>query len=310
MTDQSQEFEQTGTSGFSSPALSLEAVGRILVDAREKMGLSIEDVGTRLRLTPKQVVAMESGHMDELPGPAFVRGFLRNYAKLLQLDPEPLLDACRAHGIEVAPKHISLHSENIQIAGRERKGWTIYLAAIVIVILLLAAWFAYKDFAGNGMPPEQSSEAEVPQEELPGTALDQPLAQPLPQAPLPEVLPAPGPETLPPEASTPTAPATADPVAPGTPQTTAPQTTPAAPASAAATVVLTATQTSWVGVTDRDGKELLGRNVVAGASQTVTGTPPLKLTIGNAAGIQVTYNGNPVDTAPHIRSNVARLTLE
>ena len=300
MTDQSQE--QTGTSGFSSSALSLEAVGRILVEAREKMGLSIEDVGTRLRLTPKQVEAMEAGRMEALPGPAFVRGFLRNYAKLLQIDPEPLLEACRSHGVELPPKYISLHSENIQIAGRERKGWTIYLAGIIIVILLLAAWFAYTDFMAGNAPTQQPAEEAVPQE-LPGTTSEQAPIQPLPQIPVPETLPAPGQETPAPEAGTPAAtPATGD-------ASAAPAAPPAAAADAA-TVVVTASQTSWVGVTDRDGKELYGRNVVAGSSQTISGTPPLKLTIGNAAGIQVTYNGNPVDIAPHIRSNVARLSLE
>jgi cytoskeleton protein RodZ len=301
MTDQSQE--QTGTSGFSSSSLSLEAVGRILVDAREKMGLSIEEVGTRLRLTPKQVQAMEAGRMDDLPGPAFVRGFLRNYAKLLQIDPEPLLDACRSHGVELPPKYISLHSENIQIAGRERKGWTIYLAGIIIVILLLAAWIAYTDFIASNTPAPQAAEEEIPQE-LPGTTLEQAPIQPLPQIPVPETLPMPGQGAPAPEAANPAAAATS-----AEPTAAAPAVPQAAPAGAA-TVVLTASETSWVGVTDRDGKELFGRNVVAGSSQTVSGTPPLKLTIGNATGIQVTYNGNPVDIAPHIRSNVARLSLE
>jgi cytoskeleton protein RodZ len=303
MTDQSQE--QTGTSGFSTSTLSLDAVGRILMEAREKMGLSIEDVGTRLRLTPKQVEAMEAGRMDELPGPAFVRGFLRNYAKLLQVDPEPLVEACRTHGVELPPKYISLHSENIQIAGRERKGWTIYLAGIVIVILLLAAWFAYTDFMAGNTPAEQPAEAEMPQE-LPGSVPEQPPIQPLPQIPVPETLPMPGQESSQPESANPSA------AAPASTEATA-AATPAAPQAAAAgtaTVVVTASQTSWVGVTDRDGKELLGRNVVAGSSQSVSGTPPLKLTLGNATGIQVTYNGNPVDIGPHIRSNVARLSLE
>jgi cytoskeleton protein RodZ len=301
MTDQSQE--QTGSTGFSSSALSLEAVGRILVDAREKMGLSIEDVGTRLRLTSKQVEAMEAGRMDDLPGPAFVRGFLRNYAKLLQIDPEPLLEACRSHGVELPPKYISLHSENIQIAGRERKGWTIYLAGIVIIILLLAAWFAYNDFMAGNTPAQQPAE-EIPQE-LPDTTLEHTPIQPLQQIPTPETLPLPGQETPAPNAANPAA----APASAGAPTAATPAAPQAAP-SGTATVVVTASQTSWVGVSDRDGKELYGRNIVAGSSQTISGTPPLKLTIGNATGIQVTYNGNPVDLAPHIRSNIARLSLE
>jgi cytoskeleton protein RodZ len=296
MTDQSQE--QTGTTGFSSSALSLEAVGRILVEAREKMGLSVDDVGTRLRLTPKQVEAMEAGRMEDLPGPAFVRGFLRNYAKLLQIDPEPLLEACRSHGVELPPKYISLHSENIEIAGRERKGWTIYLAGIIIVILLLAAWFAYTDFMAGNTPAQPAEEAIT--QELPGTTLEEAPIQPLPQIPMPETVP--GQEAPAADAASPATPASGNvAVAADAPQ---------AAATGAATLVVTASETSWVSVMDRDGKELYGRNVQAGSSQTISGTPPLKLTLGNATGIQVTYNGNPVDIAPHIRSNVARLSLE
>lgn len=291
MTEHSDPIEQPGLPGQPSSTLSMEAVGRLLVEAREKMGLSVDEVGTRLRLTPKQVLAMESGHIEALPGAAFVRGFLRNYAKLLQIDAEPLLEACRAHGVETTPKQISLHSENIQIAGRERKGLSIYLATIVVVILALAAWFAYMDFSGENMPAEAPVDATIPQE-LPGeTVIPQPI-EPLPQAPVPETLPLP-----------------AQPATPGV----APAATPEAAASApvaSATLVLAPKQTSWVGVTDRDGKEIFSRNVLSGSSETITGTPPLKVVVGNAAGMAITYNGNPVDIAPHIRSNVARLTLE
>lgn len=289
MTEQSQE--QTVTTGFSSSTLSLEAVGHILSEAREKMGLSIEDVGARLRLTSKQVMAMEAGRMEDLPGPTFVRGFLRNYAKLLQVDPEPLLAACRTQSVEIPSKYISLHSENIQFAGRVRKGWTLYLAGIVIAVLLLAAWFAYKDFNTTSAPAAgQPADTATPQE-TPGDQ-SQIQAQPLPQIPMPEAVN---------PAGAPVSPAQPVGVAPGAPEVAV---------AGSATIVFTATQTSWVGVKDRDGKELLGRNVAAGSNQTITGMPPFKLTIGNAPGIQVTYKGQPVDIAAHTQANVARLSLE
>lgn len=286
MTQQSDQTEQTAQLTTPASTLSLQAVGHLLVEARERMGLSVDEVASRLRLMPRQVQALESGNVDALPGPAFVRGFLRNYAKLLQIDAEPLLEACRVHGPELSPSQISLHSENILIAGRERKGWTIYLAATVIVILVLVAWFAYMDFTSEKAAPQQSGPAAIPHE-LPDTAV---APQPL------DVLPAPSAESV--------LPAPAGPAAP--------QGAVAEPAAAANTakLVLTPTQTSWVSVTDRDGKELFNRNVLTGSSETISGTPPLKLVIGNAAGMQLTFNGSTVDLAPHIRGNVARLTLE
>ena len=286
MTQQSDQTEQTAKLTTPASALSLQAVGHLLVEARERMGLSVDEVASRLRLMPRQVQALESGNVDALPGPAFVRGFLRNYAKLLQIDAEPLLEACRMHVPELSPGQISLHSENILIAGRERKGWTIYLAAIGVVILFLVAWFAYMDFASEKSAPPQPGSAAIPHE-LPDTAV---TPQPL------DVLPAPLAESVLP---TPVAPA-------------APQGATVEPAVAANTakLVLAPAQTSWVHVTDRDGKELFNRSILTGSSETISGTPPLKLVIGNATGMQLTFNGSAVDLAPHIRGNVARLTLE
>ena len=288
MTQQPDPTEQTAKLTTPASTLSLQAVGHLLVEARERMGLSVDEVASRLRLMPRQVQALESGNVDALPGPAFVRGFLRNYAKLLEIDAEPLLEACRVHGPELSPSQISLHSENILIAGRERKGFTIYLAAIGMVVLLLVAWFAYMDFASEKAAPPQPGPAEIPHE-LPDTAV---APQPL------DVLPAPLPESVPP-APTPAAPA-------------APQGAAVEPAATVNTakLVLTPTQTSWISVTDRDGKSLFNGNVLTGSSETISGTPPLKLVIGNAAGMQLTFNGSTVDLAPHIHGNVARLTLE
>src|SRR5262249_41619272 len=53
-------------------------------------GLSIDEVAARLRLHPKQVQAIESETLPALPAP-FLRGFVRNYAKELRLDPGPLV---------------------------------------------------------------------------------------------------------------------------------------------------------------------------------------------------------------------------
>lgn len=288
MTEQSDQFEQAGQTATQSSTLSMQGVGKLLVEAREKSGLTVDEVASRLRLMPRQVRALESGDIDALPGPTFVRGFLRNYAKLLQVDAEPLLEACRVHGPEISPSQISLHSENILIAGRERKGWTIYLAAVAIIILMLAAWFAYMDFTSGKSESAEPVNAAIPHD-LPDAAIMPQPIESLPQA-IDGVQPAP-----------------TDPAA-------TPATSEEPPASAAAvgaaTLVLSTTQTSWVSVQDRDGKEIFSRNVTSGNSETITGTPPLKLVIGNATGMQLTYNGSPVDLAPHIRANVARLTLE
>ena len=60
---------------------------------------------------------------------------------------------------------------------------------------------------------------------------------------------------------------------------------------------------------DRDGRVLLSGMNPGGTAQSLSGTPPLDLVIGNASDVSVTFRGQPVDLAPHTRQNVARFTL-
>ena len=70
------------------------------------------------------------------------------------------------------------------------------------------------------------------------------------------------------------------------------------------------TESSWVRVLDRDGKEIFNKNKPAGSEETIAGAPPFKLDVGNASGVQLSYNGKQVDLAPSTKANVAHLTLE
>jgi cytoskeleton protein RodZ len=69
-------------------------------------------------------------------------------------------------------------------------------------------------------------------------------------------------------------------------------------------------QASWVEIRDRDGRKIFSQFNPAGTEQVVSGVPPLTLVVGNAKGVGLTYNEQPVDLAPHTKVDVARLTLE
>lgn len=69
----------------------MEETGLVLREAREKKGLTIAEAHESTRINPAYLEALESGQYGVLPTPVHVRGFLRNYARYLDLDPEPLL---------------------------------------------------------------------------------------------------------------------------------------------------------------------------------------------------------------------------
>ncbi len=77
----------------STAAVPIATAGTRLRDARVAAGLSIDAVAQQLKLAPRQVVALEECDFAALPGRTFVRGFVRNYARLLRLDAVALLEA-------------------------------------------------------------------------------------------------------------------------------------------------------------------------------------------------------------------------
>ena len=69
------------------------AGGRSFAPRASRTGLSIDMVAQHLKLAPRQVRALEDGDYEQLPGRTFVRGFVRNYARLMQLDAESIVAA-------------------------------------------------------------------------------------------------------------------------------------------------------------------------------------------------------------------------
>lgn len=70
----------------------MDELGQILREARENKGLTLEEVQAETRIHARFLTALEKGDYTALPTPVHVRGFLRNYARFLGLDPQPLLD--------------------------------------------------------------------------------------------------------------------------------------------------------------------------------------------------------------------------
>jgi cytoskeleton protein RodZ len=67
--------------------------GAALLMERRRQGLSLGDVSRQLKLTVRQVEALERDDYSGFTSPVFVHGFIRNYAKRLNLDPDPLIRA-------------------------------------------------------------------------------------------------------------------------------------------------------------------------------------------------------------------------
>lgn len=132
-----------------------------LVAAREARGLSAADMQRQLKLHPSQLEALERGEWDALPGLSFVRGMLRAYARVLEVDVEPLLAAIGG-GSTVLELHSSSLSEPIRKAGMlgfdhggSGSGWT-WIVLTIVALVALAMFF------GRSTPPPSGSATTVP----------------------------------------------------------------------------------------------------------------------------------------------------
>lgn len=72
----------------------MDELGSILRDAREMKGLTLAEVQEQIRINSQYLNALEEGNYHLLPTQVHLRGFLRNYARFLELDPDPLLEKC------------------------------------------------------------------------------------------------------------------------------------------------------------------------------------------------------------------------
>lgn len=281
-------------------------IGAALKAAREEKGWTTQDVGGRLRLMARQVEAIENENFSKLGPPVFARGFVRNYAKLLGLDPDVLLDQMTRIRTEPVQE-----TEHVPFKpGQEfwKSPWVLGgIAAAILLILIPVVLYLW--LGGNEQPVAPAVEQTV-----------QP--PPPPPAPQPELQPQPEqPATAEPQATTPVPaqPATAVPVAPAQPLPVQPapakpaapaiqQPAPVAPAKTGG-LRLQFDESSWVQIQDGSGRMVHSALNPAGSTVEVNGKPPFNLVVGNASHVQLSYKGQGIDLKPYTDINVARLTL-
>ena len=270
------------------------SVGVALREAREQMGLNLADVANRLKFAPRQIEALEQDDFARLPEIAFVRGFVRSYAKLLQLDPGPLLAALpqppAQSGLPVASMEKEVRFPDAYAMRRQNYIW---LAAglAVAVALGLFVWLS-----GSPLP-----QTKVEKLELPAVTV----------SPIPTVTAEPPSQTPAAPDQVSVSPAKAPLVGPPLPPSVkAIQPEPGSASKQTATIRLTFDQDSWVEVTDKNGIPLMAQLNLGGTERRISGSPPFTLTIGNASAVHLYYRDKPVDLTPYNKAEVAHLTLE
>lgn len=277
------------------------SIGQVLRDAREAQGMTLEKAAARLRLMQRQIVAMEADEFESLGQPVFARGFVRNYSRMLGLEPEALL--ARMEGAPAEPAVVSYAAPSQPRSWLSSPWLVLLLLGVLVVVTMPVALYWWL----NEGEDEQVSRVQPAERVVP---IPLPLAGPVVQ-PAEAATPVAEPEPVPPAApEMPAIPAPASPAAPAAGPGAA--SVPAAPTPPALSGVLNLVlgAEAWVEIKDASGRMLHRQLNPAGSSVSARGQPPFDLVIGNAAQARMTYNGRSIDLTPFIGTTVARFTLE
>jgi cytoskeleton protein RodZ len=314
--------------------------GSILRAAREKLGLTVAEVAGQIKFAPRQIEALEADDYKHLPEVAFLRGFVRSYAKILRLDAEALLanlPQSKAVVPDLTPAPVQMTFPSDQA---ERQQNLIWLSAAGLLALIVVG-FSYWHFKS---PPRHAKE--VVKEQVKQQSIELPREQAM-ELPREQAAESPNPQsTEQSEATQPEVPVERSPgkkmvdeplvlksstiepsvrVAPKprpsaaassvkeTKTQAAKHSAKSAPAVSSASsieasgamtevseLLLVFGEESWTEIKDKDGKILSSQVNSPGSELRVQGNPPFSMLIGHAASASLFYQGREVDLKPYI----------
>lgn len=302
---------QPGNTEVGDKTLKLVNVGATLRNAREQAGLSVADIADRIKFAPKQVEALEANDFAHLPQAPFLRGFVRSYARVLQLDeasltgslPEAQLrqEAVPARGTDVPFRNpLEMNRINLVWLGgalgvvlllllflmlptkQEMKVEPVVEAVTLPVPETAASAAAAAEPSGVEQAKAKPAVAEIPAGVAKQNGQEKKVAVAVAHTPLPQVLPA------------------------------------SAPAAVNIEMLkrrpmhLVFTGDTWVEVLDTKGEIMLSRSNPAGTEKWIGGPnrAPYDVTINHPERVKLYYKGREIDLSAYAGKGVAHFKVE
>jgi cytoskeleton protein RodZ len=274
-------------------------------------------IAAQLHLRPAQVEELERDHFDSFDARVFVRGYLRNYARLVSLPAESVLEAFDAlHPDPQEPELKRVGSHRPQVSSRHGVVRLVSWALLLGILGLFVVWWAgYLQINGGAGVPGEAVQQPAGDAQSPQLPLSEPGGEgelSLPPTAEPAGLPpadVAGKAGNPPAGSAPVA-RDVQPAVPQEPETAAEtESRPVAPAANPA-VALSLAGPCWVEIRATDGSYKLLGEFQAGTHRVLGGNPPYRIVLGNASVATLSVDGSPVDLAPYTSKQIARFILD
>jgi cytoskeletal protein RodZ len=278
-------MEQTSERAMDGPA----TVGARLRAAREARGQSLEEIGRQTRVPVRHLVQIEDGRLEGLPAAPYSAGFVKAYARAVDLDPVALSQEFRAELAEAAHVAPRLAYEPYEPADPVRlPPRLLAIVAAAIALLLLVGYGIMRSGMLTGEGPETRAQLAAHGETTPEIATTEtqqgePLLQPAAPSPTPATTPAQAPVL----ASAPT------------------------PAPVGGAVQLAAIQDTWLKISERNGPTLFMGILHKGQTYDVpaTAADPVVRT-GRPEGLAVTVGGRAVASLGRPARTISNVSLK
>ena len=273
---------------------AVPTAGALLKQVRESKNLTREAVADQLNLLLSQVVALEENDFARFPGETFVRGHLRSYARLLNIDVNELLRIYGGAPIAVQratplPDPVKWRPVSLE---QKASHWRRYsgLGATALVLVALWSWQQHREQTQRlSLTAEGNSTQEF------AGGIDSALSSGAENALLDSV------QLLPnPEVKSRAAPAVAE---------SAAEAANAVAASDADKLSLRFSADCWIEIKDRDNKLIVATLKHADEKLQIEGRGPFKVLLGYAPGVSMAYNGAPVKVDVSEGSRSTRLIV-
>jgi cytoskeleton protein RodZ len=302
--------------------------GKRLRAAREAHNIDISDIARWLKLDEKTINALECDDDAHLPEPVFTAGYIRSYARLVELPADELVDEyMRGHKDqepaiepkqeplpgrqskvdEALPKNFSIATAGPRPAYKKWLGiGTVAVVFIAALAWVVAMWFAPEENASvqnaaQAGAGSQTGEEQAPVEDQVDQLPADRAASDIEQAAQGETQ-----ERI-------TVPLPLNKIERGDPGfvvTLDEDGTVILPSQPQTEIALEFVADSWIEIRDATGKIVLRRLGIAGTTKEVSGVAPFQVLIGYGPGVKMEYDGEPFDFSKFQgQQEVARFTL-
>ncbi|MFA7402797.1 MAG: RodZ domain-containing protein [Pelobacteraceae bacterium] len=234
---------------------------------RESRGLTIMDIFTMTRISVANLEAIENGVFNLLPAPVYTKKFIEGYAKAIGIDAGIILAHYQRHlgETQVVPEEIKVVEVPFTFESKPSKRYLLYVAGVAIVAIAFAMYFFFSEKEPHGTIQKNVTDAK-PKEAVPKSPPDvnehPPEAAPLvPQAP--------------------------------PPATVVQEKTTLTPGNAQLTLLIVATEDTWLSIAeDRNPPSQV--TLKTGEKLSRNAQEFFVVNVGNAAGVNITFNGKPL----------------